>query len=42
MGTNSFHGSAFAYVQDASLSQKNYFVEKNVSFRQARVKRDAA
>jgi hypothetical protein len=28
-GTNSFHGSAFAYIQDASLSQKNYFVEKN-------------
>ncbi len=28
-GTNSFHGSAFAFVQDASLSEKNYFVAKN-------------
>ena len=28
-GTNSFHGSAFAFVQDASLTEKNYFVDKN-------------
>jgi len=28
-GTNGFHGSAFAFVQDASLTEKNYFVEKN-------------
>jgi hypothetical protein len=28
-GTNSFHGSAFAFVQDASLTEKNYFVAKN-------------
>ena len=28
-GTNSFHGSAFAFIQDASLSEKNYFVDKN-------------
>jgi outer membrane receptor protein involved in Fe transport len=28
-GTNSFHGSAFAFIQDASLTEKNYFTEKN-------------
>jgi hypothetical protein len=28
-GTNSFHGSAFAFIQDASLSEKTYFVDKN-------------
>ena len=28
-GTNAFHGSAFAFIQDASLSEKNYFVKKN-------------
>ena len=28
-GTNAFHGSAFAFIQDASLTEKNYFVEKN-------------
>jgi outer membrane receptor protein involved in Fe transport len=28
-GTNSFHGSAFAFIQDASLTEKNYFVDKN-------------
>jgi outer membrane receptor protein involved in Fe transport len=28
-GTNSFHGSAFAFVQDASLTERNYFAEKN-------------
>ena len=28
-GTNAFHGSAFAFVQDASLTAKDYFVEKN-------------
>jgi hypothetical protein len=28
-GTNTFHGSAFAFVQDASLTEKNYFAEKN-------------
>jgi hypothetical protein len=28
-GTNSFHGSGFAFIQDASLTEKNYFVEKN-------------
>jgi len=28
-GTNAFHGSAFAFIQDASLTEKNYFTEKN-------------
>jgi outer membrane receptor protein involved in Fe transport len=28
-GTNAFHGSGFAFVQDASLTEKNYFTEKN-------------
>jgi len=28
-GTNSFHGSGFAFIQDASLTEKNYFTEKN-------------
>ncbi len=28
-GTNAFHGSAFSFIQDASLTQKNYFTKKN-------------
>jgi hypothetical protein len=28
-GTNAFHGSAFAYLQDASLTAKDYFVKQN-------------
>jgi hypothetical protein len=28
-GTNAFHGSAFAYLQDASLTEKDYFVKQN-------------
>jgi hypothetical protein len=28
-GTNAFHGSAFAYLQDASLTQKDFFAEQN-------------
>jgi hypothetical protein len=28
-GTNAFHGSAFAFVQDASLTAKDFFVEQN-------------
>jgi outer membrane receptor protein involved in Fe transport len=28
-GTNAFHGSAFAYLQDASLTQKDFFAKQN-------------
>jgi outer membrane receptor protein involved in Fe transport len=28
-GTNAFHGSAFAYLQDASLTAKDHFVKQN-------------
>jgi hypothetical protein len=28
-GTNAFHGSAFAFVQDASLTQKDFFTKQN-------------
>ena len=28
-GTNTFHGSAFYFLQDASYTKKDYFVEKN-------------
>ncbi len=28
-GTNAFHGSAFTFIQDASLTEKNYFTKKN-------------
>ena len=28
-GTNAFHGSAFAFVQDASLTQKDFFTRQN-------------
>ena len=28
-GTNAFHGSAFSFIQDASLTEKSYFAEKN-------------
>jgi hypothetical protein len=28
-GTNAFHGSAFAFVQDASLTQKDFFTAQN-------------
>jgi outer membrane receptor protein involved in Fe transport len=28
-GSNSLHGSGFAFIQDASLTDKNYFAEKN-------------
>ncbi len=28
-GTNAFHGSAFSFIQDASLTEKNYFTKKN-------------
>jgi len=27
-GTNAFHGSAFAFIQDASLTEKDYFAEQ--------------
>ena len=28
-GTNEFHGSAFAYLQDASLTEKDYFAKRD-------------